>query len=282
MRTQPCLSRLLGLSLVLIFIILTPVSLWLYDFGSVVFDLEERADLTVKVLIKTDLIPAFIASQTAEILGENPRAEDQESGQSDVSAVFNFLGEEDWEQIQFEMLPVSIYQPWVFEASDSVENWLSNSQPYPEIVLETDQFKERWNTAHGQNTVDVIFNALPPCTAQDVEDFFRRNETESAGLSMALNMCRLPSPFDELQYQIYQRSISFVVSNLPDDVQVLSEEEMEQIYSEKKAFQLKNRLLILRVFSLNAILLPGFVLLLITIIAVRSIHTWSIWWGIPL
>lgn len=278
------LGKTIAILILLILLIALPLSILAYDVGRVVFDQVLVKGIVTDVVTESDLIPAalkWFSERRAEQrygAGEAIAWEDE----PDIVDLLSLVSIDSWREIRWEALPNEILAEWVSIAVDGTYEWIDSDERVPDVSWDLRSFKERVNSEHGEKSVQIVFDSLPPCTEEEVADFKSRLAAAPPGTEVLYNLCRFPEPWFDDQVSDYHDSLILVVENIPDTFALTQElariEDTQGIGPEL----IKGQLLLIRLLMRMAPLVPVVLLLLILLFAVRSLQELGRWWGIPI
>jgi hypothetical protein len=178
------------------------------------------------------------------------------------------LPAENWETIFRALLPADVSQPMTEQAIISVFDYLNGKNESASLSLVN--FKAHLTGPAGTEALLAILRAQSPCT---IEQITQLTIGSLFGQSTEFILC---NPSDELLnifQPVLQGQLQAVAATIPDSVELTP-----NATSAKHPLDgLRGTRAIMRFSPL----LPLGLLLLITILAVRTLRDWLWWWGIP-
>ncbi len=278
-------GKLLAFVLVLVFILVLPAAVLGYDIGSVIFDQPKITAITTEIVTKSDLIPLGLNwySETQAERRYASGAAEAWVGEPDVVQLISFLDTDDWRAIRREVLTDEILAKWTASTVDGVYKWLDSQEKVPQITWTMADFVQRIESKHGLTAITIAYNALPPCTDEQIADFKSRLAAAPAGEKVLYNLCRFPDPWKTDQFGDYQDALEAVAQSIPARFNLTAElAPVSDPDHGVGAEAIRNQLLAVRRIMILAPIVVLFLLLLIAVLAVRSLRSLGFWWGIPL
>ncbi|MBN2548166.1 MAG: hypothetical protein JXB15_03340 [Anaerolineales bacterium] len=278
------LARFLALLLALLLVLSLPLALFAFNLRQIIFNPEPVKRILTDELTNSDLAPValeWFSDQRAQLRVERGEALTGDE-EPDIVLLMSFLDREDWRQIKTEVLTDEMVSAWITSFVDAFFAWLESSDAAPQISLDMRSFRERVNSEHGIQAIQIAYGELEPCTVDQITDFEKRLEDAPANMQVLYNLCEFPDPWHEDQFKDYLATLSKTANQIPDDLDVIAElahagsdptaalQSFRQIYHQ------------LRTGLGYAWLVPLILLLLILALAVRSMRSLGSWWGIPL
>ncbi|MFQ5616681.1 MAG: hypothetical protein ACE5GO_09535 [Anaerolineales bacterium] len=272
-------------SILAIALILTlPLSLLIFNIGSVVFNRELAKNVLTEIVTESDLIPAALewyserrAQQRVDTGVALPNVDEP-----DIVQLMDFMALNDWRDIKTEVLTDEILTGWVSITVDGVYDWLDSEDRVPQITWEMKPFIDQVNTDHGVHSIEIAYNTLPPCTEEQIKDFKTRLAAAPPGTEVLYNLCEFPDPWREDQLSDYLESLQDLVENIPVKFELTQETSQAEDPEGVGPKVLKAQLQLLRTIYPLVLLVPATLLLLILLVGIRSLTSLSRWWGIPL
>lgn len=276
--------KLLAIIPAVLMVLLLPLSLLAHDIGRVVFDPPTVKAVVAEEVLRADPIPLalqWFSRRQAEVY--TAQAHPDPNREPSIFEILSYATLEDWRRIRDEVLPDEFVIAWVNTAVDGTYTWIDSEERVPQIVFDLRAFRERLNSEHGRNAVLLMYNALPPCTPEQIEDFRKRQDAAPPGVEVPYNVCQFPAPWHEDQVNDYANSVQRIVENIPDTFDLTTTlaaeaENPQGIGPEAIKAQLRT----LRAAAALAPLVPFVLLALTLLLAVRSLSDFGLWWGVPL
>jgi len=280
MRT---IGKVLAFVVVCLFVITLPLSIFVFDVGSVLFDAPRVKAILTDVFIDSDLIPVglqWYAEQRARAYASD---EDQNvQSNPNVLVLLEHVELDGWREIRQAVLPDPILESWITVSVDEFYTWLDSDALLPDIVWDLAPFKEQVASPAGSDAVQVVFDSLPPCTDEQISAYKARLAAAPPGVDVPYDLCRFPDPWFADQVSDYHASLGIVLEQIPDTLDLAAELPPDALASGMKIDQLKLQLQLMRSAMRWAPLWPAILILLVLALPVRSLRELGRWWGIPL
>ncbi|MBL7163689.1 MAG: hypothetical protein ISS57_13905 [Anaerolineales bacterium] len=276
-------GKIIAFLILLILLIALPVSILAYDVGSVVFDQVLVKGVLTEIVTESDLISValqWFSVRRAEQrygAGEAIAWEDE----PDILDLLSFVDVTEWSTIREQVLPNDILEEWTSIAVDGTYEWIDSEDRVPDISWNTKTFKERVHSEYGVNAIQVIYDAMSPCSEDEISDFKTRLAAAPPGTDVLYNLCQFLDAFGEDQKSDYHESLIQVVEEIPDTFALSEELARTQDTQGIGPEIIKAQLLMVRLLMRLAPLIPVVLLLLLLAFAVRSLAELGRWWGIP-
>ena len=273
--------------LALLLILALPLSLLLFNVGRVVFNAGLVKRVTADVLVHSDIIPAGL-----EWYGEWRAQEryDQElarpwEGEPDIVQLMTFLDAADWRIIKQEVLLDEYVISWSGSAIDGVYAWIDSSDPLPTVTLDMADFKDHARGEHGENALDVAYDALPyPCTSLQMADFNDRLSKLQPGEETLYNLCHFDPPWEQDQHDDYLRSLDDTLDAIPDQWNLVQEMNADGLVllENTPPTRVKNILRAIRAIMRWSVLVPVILIVLLIWGSAQRHVGHGLWLGIPI
>lgn len=250
------ISKSLAGIFAILFVMTTALAFVLYNLEQSLFD----AQLYLEAFEKENLYQR-LPDLTAQML--NTAA--QEADSNNPLALLRNLSEEEWESFMADLIPpaqLGILAEDVVRQIIVLINGESN-----QVVLSLESLKTHMSSPQGINAIYGLLQAQPDCTIEQLTDMALGQQ------NMAL--CNPPETFLFVDLQpMIESQIKAAVSFMPEQVTLISPDA-------NRARELQDLKGIRTIMRLSP-LVPIFCLLMITVLAVRSLDDWLNWWGYPL
>lgn len=298
-RRAGCFGRGVGVILAVLFVILAPLTLVLFNVQSNLL----QPEIYKAALAEQDFyeqLPALVGEQILRSMTYNPceadpsRCEGEgESGEDQEQAggppvYFSSLNQDDWEAIMSILVPTSWLREQGESAIDQVFAFLDSDEPTLKVTISMTAIRERLAGPEVGSVLLRILRALPECTPAQ-KAFYSKGWFDPA--QPDLPACRppeedMPAVVMEMGVVLNQMAQSISDEVTLDASSIGAGEEGEQPPAEdegspfgddpKVAFRLVRR------GMRFGFVVPLLLLLLIAVFAVRSLKGWLLWWGVPL
>lgn len=198
------LLRIAAILVLLIFVLLLPVTLVARDVGALIFDPATTKSLVRNNLLDSQLIAGLARQATQEMLfpsaveGEASETQEQKSEEGiDIAALeeaLSNLSEEDWKKVTELTAPTALVEQTVNQVVDAYSLWLNGDQDFPPLQLDLKLWKENAQNNAGA-VMMVLLDAMPACSAQEVQQISTENMTTAEGVAGSIRACRPPEPY---------------------------------------------------------------------------------------
>ncbi len=263
-------------------VLLIPVSLMTFNLGRVFFSPAIIKDVSVRAVTETDFVTLMMDEMSKGGVAGEGEGEDQAGEEPNLKRLFENLEDPELRQIKEILLPDTLLVRWTEDGVDSFYRWLESEEPYPQLKIDTSLVRERMKGPQGEEAAEILFESLPPCTAEELEAFDDiSSPTESPEAVLEL-MCKAPTLAREEQVQVYEYILERVADEIPSEVNMTQELNDAEGMAEEDLAKAKDVLRKVRDGSMLSLLLPGICLLLVTLFGVRSLAGFGGWWGIPI
>jgi hypothetical protein len=278
------LAKVIAFLMIIVLMVSLPLSILLYNVGRVVFTPPLVKEILTEIVVDSDIISVglqWFAEQRSE-----QRYQDGTSialqDEPDILDVLSFVDIDGWQTIREEILPDDILADWVSAIVDGVYTWIDSEARLPVIVWDMQPFKQQVRSPHGANAVQRLYDALPLCSEDEIADFKSRLTGALPGMEVLYNLCQFPDSFGKDQIADYHASLILIVDFIPDFIDMTGELENIEDTQAVGPLAIKAQLLFLRSIMQLAPFIPVVLLLLILVLAIRSLAELGRWWGIPL
>jgi len=304
-KSTGCLARGIAAILAVLFVIVTPLVLLLFNLQYHLLD----SDLYKQALVEQnfyDQLPSLVGEQLVTTMLYNPCEEDPslcegegppedrggapDEPQGGPPAYLQLLRPEDWDTVLSILLP----QNWIQEQTEAVIDqafaYLNGETEQLELTISTRELRQNLSGPPARAAILGVINALPPCTLEQLAELGVEGFNPE---QPSLPSCKPP---DELLDPLLDQAtvmLGELASGIPDETSLGSlslfgdgEEEPgggpgPAGFGPFGADPLETLRLARQLISYS-LLLPLALLLLIVPFAVRSLKGFLRWWGIPL
>ena len=228
----------------------------------VLFNVERsafKAELYVQALEEENVyqrVPEFTA-KALTVAAQNPNS-------NLLMSLFSNLSEEEWRILVVNLIPPDVQRNLAEEAVTQVMAYLNGERDT--VALSLTPLKNHLLSPEGVEAVYGFLKVQPDCTVEQL--------TAMALSQQALTLCNPPETFLIFDVrQIIEAEIRGMLAYIPEQVTIVTADE-------SRVQELRD-LQAIRFFMRWSPLLPVLFLLLITLLAVRSVRDWLVWWGYP-
>jgi hypothetical protein len=190
-------------------------------------------------------------------------------GPNGALGILSILNKDDLKIVITALLPPQDLEVLTNGFLDSIFNFLNGKTDSVTVSLKS--VKQNLTGEPGLRSVTQILQSKPDCTSSQLMQM---------GLGMlftdgGMTLCKPPDELMELVTPVIESQLQLMAGSLPDE---LSVDPGGQVGSSNDFRPLLSKL---RTFMKLSLLLPLFLLLAITFLAVRTLEEWLRWWGIP-
>lgn len=171
---------------------------------------------------------------------------------------------------------------WLKTQVDSVIDQVFNTLNTPGQSLSLDisliELKARLGGEDGYQAALTLFNSLEPCTAKDALNL--PSILMNAENPVGMPLCRPSEEVLKLGEDTLRATLKKLADSIPDDTSGFSSAQLGNLGTGLPTIQ--RTLQLARTIALLSPVIPLFLLLIITLLVVRSFKSFLKWWGIPL
>lgn len=182
------------------------------------------------------------------------------------------LDAQDWEGFFHELLPPETLKVMGDQAIGSSLAYVNLEAS--SAVLSLVPLKERMAGEDGTRAVLGLLRTQPVCTLEEIARM-----TMAALGSQGLSLCNPPEELYPLVMPLIQAQMQVASAAIPQEV-VLASAASAGFESGRP--DPRERIQTARLFMRLSPVIPLFLFLVMTLLAVRSLRTWLAWWGVPL
>jgi hypothetical protein len=239
---------------VILFVVTTATAFALVSVEGSVFD----ASLYVQALDEENVyqqLPALTAQALASVA--------QQPGRPSPLSVFRNLSTDEWRTLVMELLPPDLMRALTDDVVVQIMAYLNGERN--NAVLDLTALNAHLQSPEGVAAVYRMLKEQPDCTL----DQLRAMALGQGGLTL----CNPPETFLFVNLRpIVETEIRGALSLIPEQITLLS--------AGPNRLQALRDLNAIRLFMRLSPLVPATCLLLVTILAVRSLRGWLAWWGV--
>lgn len=227
-------------------------------------------------------IPDLVAEEIVTTLAQNDPATAKTPEEQVLTELLQSLDQEDWRDILITLMPADWAQTEAEAGLDDLFTFLDGQTETLELSLSLAPLKANLEGPQGELVLARLVEALPPCTEADLFNFIL--ETLTTG-SPTIPVCAPPAELLGENMQTLQFLLPLAAQQIPDTLSIqLTVADFEIAHPEKLAGQ-SNLVLLYRqikpAFQWSLAAAFG-LLVLIAVLAVRSLRGLAFWWGWPL
>ena len=228
-----------------------------------------------QALAESRLAPTPEETQQAEACNEQfPSPQPDQTGQGGPPVFLRNLKAADWEVILRAILPPDETKAMAEQGFDSLFAYLNGETDSAKLSLAG--LKQNLNSPAGVQAVNELMRRQQPCTLQEVAEL-----TAASLLGEGdLKWCRPPETVIAILQPLIEFQLHLAAATIPEAVTLIKAPPPEAALS--GVVDQRERLQRVRLLMRLSPLLPLALLLLITILVVRTQLDWQRWWGWPL
>ena len=250
------ISKALAGIFAVLFVGSTALAFVLYNLEQSLFD----AELYLQTFDKENLYQRLpdLAAQALKVSA-------QEADSNDPLVLLRNLSEQEWGIFMTELLPPAQLEILAEDTVRQIVAYLNGEND--QVVLSLMSLKKHMSSPQGVSAIYGLLQAQPDCTIEQL--------TNMALGQQEMTLCNPPETFLFVDLQpVIESQIRTTVLFIPEQTTLISAGSNRA----QELQELKDTRTLMRLSPL----LPIFCLLMITILAVRSLGDWLNWWGYPL
>ncbi len=278
------LAKALSILLAVLIALVVPLSLLAWDIYRTVFNAPLMKRVLTDIVTNSDLIPVALewyANVRAEARAETTSAIPWVD-EPDIIELLAILDLDDWFAERREVLPNEILTPWVHTTVDGTYAWIDSTYRNPQIIWAMQALKARINSEHGHNAIQIVYDALEPCTPDQIADLRARLAAAPEGKDVPYNLCAFPEPWTEDQFDDYHAALLDVVAQVPLEFHLTGELEAVEDVQGVGPGTLKGQLRLARTIGRFAPLVGLALLLIATLWSLKRWRAFGLRWSIAL
>ncbi len=283
-------GRLMAGVFALIFIVNASITMLLYNLDATLLNSEAYKIALIEEDIYTRL-PGLVGQQiqhgmTYDPCLESPEQCEGDSGSGDPEAgppaYLRILSDDDWESLIATFLEPDWLHTTVESALDQVFDNLNSDAPPEPISISLVDLKTKFEGPVGYQALLALLEKQPPCTAEQILQIGAAQLFE--GEMDEFLLCNPPEVLMDVVEPLMRVAIQSAASAIPEEMTF--EHPFSELSGSTDITEFGDNpiqsFFIARSYLRFAFLIPLAFLLLLTVFAVRSIHDWLLWWGVPL
>ncbi len=265
-------TRILAAIFVLLFIVTLPFGLLAFFTSNMIFNPEKLDKMLNESLIESGVLRESLT----EILSETKFGNDSEED-AEVQHALSELGFEDWSRI----VDIIILDEWlgnqIKETIVSANAWLDDDRLRPDLSIDLHPIKEKMQGEGLHEIINLIVDSWPTCTQAQV-DQMQQSMIESG--QAPILYCEPPEPLRSELIDFAARRFQEFFREMPASFSLFELDEGNQNPEDVDLF--KERIRMIRAFTMGGWLLSAALLGLIMVLVIRSWRDVALWWGIPI
>ena len=239
------------------------------------------------------VLPALLSKQIARSMTYNPclenpeecvgedQAQDPEESSNGPPTYFKNLTREDWERILSHILTPAWTKSQTESVLDQFFTFLDSSEDKLKITISLVGLKANLTGEKGMDIIRILVNAQPPCTKSLLGIFVDMVAGDFS--PEQLLSCRPPQDLIDDLAPVMESALDLVIDELPETVhlekQVFGRQESSVSGESREGLEIDFQ--DIRFLMQISPVIPFIFLVLLTILGVRSLKDFLLWWGIP-
>jgi hypothetical protein len=203
--------------------------------------------------------PLVIANAITESANDNNK----------TSALLSIFNKDELAFIISSLLPPAEIEAVTNAALDSAFAFINDDTD--SIMISLLPLKENITGEAGVGALTQILQTKPACTTEQILQMGFAVISSNPGLTL----CNPPEEVLQLVTPLIESELQFITQSIPDELTLVTADQTE-------ASNFRSRLDKIRAVMKLTLLLPLFLLITLTLFAVRSLKDWLKWWGVPL
>ena len=239
------------------------------------------------------VLPALLSKQIARSMTYNPclenpeecvgedQAQDPEESSNGPPTYFKNLTQEDWERILSHILTPGWTKSQTESVLDQFFTFLDSGEDKLKITISLVGLKANLTGEKGMDIIRILVNAQPPCTKSLLGIFVDMVAGDFS--PEQLLSCRPPQDLIDDLAPVMESALDLVIDELPETVhlekQVFGRQESSVSGESREGLEIDFQ--DIRFLMQISPVIPFIFLVLLTILGVRSLKDFLLWWGIP-
>ena len=269
-------ARLVSVLLAVLFVLTLPAAFLAYDAGQLVFSPSRMTALLEDAVLQSKLVPLGLAWYAQTTAASIPK----DAYTPDYATIVSFPSTQDWRDLRQIAITDEMLLEWVDATTNGAYAWLDNEEARPQVTWILQPLQQHLQSGRGEQALQIVYDALPPCSQEQIADFKQRQSAAPSGVEVPYNPCRFPAPWESDQYNDYLTSVEEMVAAIPPVLELVS--TLAPDTPESTFLALKGSLRTARTVSRWGWVVPLLLLWLIAALRVRNLPALGLWWGIPL
>jgi hypothetical protein len=275
------IAKVFTVLLAILFVITAVTSIFMVNSIKFAFDPEVYKQALSSTGVY-DRLPELIGEQIVYSLNRNPCVQDPttctEEQLNATPAYLSSVDASEWTMILSGLVDSDWLKIQMESVIDQVLGFLSTPGQPLHLDISLVEFKTRLGGEAGYQAIVNLFNSLEPCAFGDMLNIL----SATVGLDdlSSVSLCRPSESVLTLGEGAIRDSLKVVADKLPDNTSILVEKAMPGFESSLAVTQ--RSLQLLRTLALLSPIIPLCLLLIITLLVVRSLKSFLKWWGIPI
>lgn len=179
------------------------------------------------------------------------------------------LNEQIWNQLLSDLLPPETTREMGDQALASTLAYLNSESDTAQLSLEP--LKERMAGEAGTQAVLNLMRTQPACTLEEMARI-----AMSALSQQEISLCNPPENLYPVVKPLIQGQLKLLSAAIPGEVTLAKAEPVAAGQADPR-----ERIKLARLIMSLSPVVPLFILTLLTLVAVRGVRSWLVWWGAP-
>ncbi len=229
-----------------------------------------------------DQLPELIGEQIAYSVNRNPCIQNPtnctEQETASTPAYLSSVDASEWAGVITRLVKPDWFKTQIESAIDQVLTFLTHPGQPLNLDISLVELKNRLSGEDGYQAIVAFLNSLEPCTTGDLLNL--PTAVLNGNNPTSLPLCRPNETVLKLGEEAIRASLKDIASKLPDNTSTYFNSNVNTLGTGLAGVQ--RMIQLLRTFVMISMLIPAFLLLIITLLVVRSFKGFLKWWGIPL
>ena len=280
-KKENSVARVFAILISILFVITAFISILLIDIQNQTFNPEVYKQALSDSGIY-DRLPELIGEQIVYAVNRNPCMQNPASCTEEQSAstpaYLSSVDASEWAGILSRLVNPDWFKTQIESAIDQVMAFLITPGQPLNLDISLVELKARLGGEDGYQAIVALLNSLEPCTTGDLLNL--PSVVLNNGDPTGLPLCRPSESVLRLGEDAIRTSLKGVADKLPDNTSTFFNATTNSLGTGLVAAQRMVQLL--RMAAIISPVIPLFLLLVITLLVVRSFKGFLKWWGVPL
>jgi hypothetical protein len=274
-------ARVFAILLTILFVVTATTSLWLINSLWQAFNPELYKQALTESGVYEQL-PQLIGEQIVHAFNQNPCLQDptecSEEQLQSTPAYLSSVDASEWAAVISKLVDPVWFKAQIESALDQVLTSVTTPGEPFSLDISLVELKTRLGGEDGYLAIVALLNSLEPCTIDDL--FILPGTLLESDDPVSLPLCRPSETVLKLGESTLRDTLKVAADKLPDNTSALIETALPGMGTGLAVTQ--RSLQLIRTIALISPAIPIFLLLVITLLVVRSLKGFLRWWGYPL
>jgi hypothetical protein len=280
-KKENSVARVFAVLFSVLFVITAFISILLINIQNQAFNPETYKQALSESGIY-DRLPELIGEQIVSSVNRNPCIQNPtactEEQSASTPAYLSSVDASEWAGIISKLVDPDWFKTQLESAIDQVMTFLKTPGQPLNLDISLVELKGRLGGEDGYQAIVSLLNSLEPCTSGDLLNL-PSAMLNGDGLS-GLPLCRPSETVLKLGEDAIRTSLKGAADKLPDNTSTFFDATANSLGTGLVAAQ--RMLQMLRIAVMVSLIIPLVLLLVITLLVVRSFKGFLKWWGVPL